>query len=63
MRLLDGDWTLHSPHHRFAARAHRVSRDSAVVQDLLGHASPATTRIYVATDHGDRRRTIGAIAS
>lgn len=62
-RLLDGDWTIHSLRHRFAARAHRVNRDLAVVQDLLGHASPATTRIYVATDDSDRRRTIEAIAS
>ncbi|WP_323749688.1 tyrosine-type recombinase/integrase [Curtobacterium sp. VKM Ac-1376] len=62
-RLLDGDWTIHSLRHRFASRAHRVNRDLAVVQDLLGHASPATTRIYVATDDTDRRRTIEAIAS
>jgi integrase len=62
-RLLDGDWTIHSLRHRFASRAHRVNRDLAVVQDLLGHASPATTRIYVATDDSDRRRTIEAIAS
>lgn len=62
-RLLDGDWTIHSLRHRFATRAHRVNRDLAVVQDLLGHASPATTRIYVATDDKERRKTINAIAS
>ncbi|TCU48355.1 tyrosine-type recombinase/integrase [Curtobacterium sp. PhB146] len=62
-RLLDGDWTVHSLRHRFASRAHRVNRDLAVVQDLLGHASPATTRIYVATDDAERRRTIEAIVS
>lgn len=62
-RLLPGEWTIHSLRHRFASRAHRVNRDLAVVQDLLGHASPATTRIYVATDDADRRATIQAIAS
>ena len=62
-RLLDGDWTIHSLRHRFASRAHRVNRDLAVVQDLLGHASPATTRVYVATDDAERRRTVEAIAS
>jgi len=49
--------------YRFGSRAHRVNRDLAVVQDLLGHASPATTCIYVATDDTDRRRTSEAIAS
>ena len=62
-RLLDGGWTIQSLRHRFAARTHRVNHDLAVVQDLLGHASPATTRIRVATDDTDRRRTIEAIAS
>jgi site-specific recombinase XerC len=54
---------IHSLRHRFASRAHRVNRDLADVQDLLGHASPATTRIYVATDDAERRRIIEAIAS
>lgn len=61
-RLLTGDWTIHSLRHRFAARAHRVNRDLATVQDLLGHASPATTRIYVPVDDSELRRTIEAIA-
>ena len=61
-RLLDGDWTIHSLRHRFAARAHAVNRDLATVQDLLGHASPATTRIYVPVDDSELRRTVEAIA-
>ncbi len=62
-RLLEGDWTIHSLRHRFATRAHRVNGDLALVQDLLGHASPATTRLYVAVDDADKRRTVEAIAS
>ena len=32
--------------HPAHARALEVTEDLAVVQDLLGHASPATTRVY-----------------
>jgi len=38
--------TPHSLRPTFATRALEVTEDLAVVQDLLGHASPATTRVY-----------------
>ena len=38
--------TPHSLRHAFATRALEVTGDLAVVQDLLGHASPTTTRVY-----------------
>lgn len=38
--------TLHQLRHRFATRAYQGSRDLRVVQELLGHRSPATTAIY-----------------
>ena len=32
--------------HTFARRVLEATDNLAVVQDMLGHASPATTRIY-----------------
>lgn len=59
--ILEGHWTAHTLRHRFAARAYRVDRDLFVVQELLGHASPATTRRYVpAAEAEELRRTVNA---
>ena len=62
-RLLDGPWTLHTLRHRFATLAYDVDRDVFVVQELLGHSSPATTRRYVQTRRDNLRRTVAAVAS
>lgn len=61
-RLLPEGWTMHKLRHRFATRAYAVDRDVFVVQDLLGHASPATTRCYVAIPNDSLRRTVEAAA-
>lgn len=45
-RVLPDEWTLHTLRHSFGSRIYAAS-DLAVAQDALGHASPATTRIYV----------------
>lgn len=45
-RVLPDEWTLHTLRHSFGTRVYSHA-DLAVAQDLLGHASPATTRIYV----------------
>ncbi len=61
-KRLPGEWTMHSLRHRFATLAYAVDRDVFVVQDLLGHASPATTRRYVRLPDDAKRRLINAIA-
>jgi integrase/recombinase XerC len=38
----------HALRHRFATRAYAGTRDLFAVQQLLGHASPETTQVYVA---------------
>ncbi|MFT3873414.1 MAG: tyrosine-type recombinase/integrase [Nocardioides sp.] len=63
-RLLPGEWTLHSLRHRFADRAWEASdHDVFAVQDLLGHASPVTTRRYVPQANRDRLRAIVVAAA
>jgi site-specific recombinase XerD len=43
---LDQSITPHLLRHRFATRVLGATHDLAATQDLLGHASPTTTRIY-----------------
>lgn len=52
-KSLGMDWTLHCLRHRFAARLCDAGADVRDVQALLGHASLATTTIYLsqATRH------------
>lgn len=53
------DWiTMHQLRHWFGTEAYDASGDLAAVQELLGHASPNTTRIYVAVS---RRRMTAAV--
>lgn len=55
-------WTMHSLRHRAGTRWYQVDRDVFTVQDLLGHASPATTRVYVQVPREALRRTVLAAA-
>jgi integrase len=48
----------HSLRHRFATRAYALECDLLAVQELLGHASANTTRMYVATPALAMRRTV-----
>lgn len=45
--------TLHSLRHRAGTALYRLTRDIRLVQDVLGHASPATTAIYAAWSKED----------
>lgn len=49
--------TAHQLRHRFATRAYQLGgRDIRAVQELLGHASVATTQVYTAVEHEALRR-------
>ena len=61
-RVLPAGQSTHGLRHRFATDAHRVNRDLVTVQELLGHASPETTRRYVGADEDELRRTVLALA-
>ena len=47
-RLLGPGYTAHSLRHRFGTRAYAATFDIRACQELLGHASPATTARYIA---------------
>ncbi|NYJ20800.1 tyrosine-type recombinase/integrase [Glaciibacter psychrotolerans] len=61
-KALPEPWTIHTLRHSFASRTY-VESDLFVVQELLGHASPATTRIYVKVPNAALRRAVLAAAS
>lgn len=51
-------WTAHTLRHRFASAAYAAERDLLAVQELLGHASPVTTRRYTAIPNDALRRAV-----
>lgn len=60
-RALPDGWTAHTLRHRFASAAYLADRDIRAVQELLGHASVATTQIYTAVPmDGIRRAAMNA---
>lgn len=59
-RLLPEHWTAHTLRHRFATQAYAPTRDLLAVQTLLGHASVATTQIYVQQPDDALRDTVRA---
>lgn len=62
--LLPEGWTLHKMRHRAATRFHEASGgDVFQVQELLGHASPVTTRAYVKVRNDKLRATVKAAAA
>lgn len=55
--------TCHKLRHRFATLAYRGSGNIRVVQELLGHASVATTQIYVSVDNEELRQAVLSVAA
>lgn len=53
---LPGPWTAHTLRHRYATAAYQRSGNLRAVQELLGHASIATTQIYTQLESGARRQ-------
>lgn len=50
-RVLGPGLTAHTLRHRYASVAYANSHDLRAVQELLGHASVATTQVYTAVDN------------
>lgn len=58
-RALPIGWTAHTLRHRFASRAYiGAGKDIRAVQELLGHASVATTQIYTAVEDDVMRQAV-----
>lgn len=62
-RALPSAWAMHSLRHRFGTAAFSIDRDLLTVQELMGHASPVTTRLYVLLPAESMRRTVAAVAA
>lgn len=61
-RLLHEQSSAHRLRHRFGTVAYDAVRDIRVVQDLLGHASPATSAVYIAISDAIKRQAVDAAA-
>lgn len=61
-QLLPEAWTMHSLRHRFATQAYAARSDLILVQEMLGHSSPNTTRRYVEYDRTRMRDVIEELA-
>jgi integrase/recombinase XerC len=42
--------SIHSARHWYGTNIYRITRDIRLVQEMMGHSSPATTAIYAAFD-------------
>lgn len=62
-RLLPDRWTMHKLRHRAASRWWEVAEgDVFAVQELLGHADPKTTKVYVKVQSARLRAIVDAAA-
>lgn len=60
---LDRGYTMHSLRHWFASTSYDETKDLLALSELLGHASPATTRLYVKTSDARARDVVGAASA
>lgn len=58
--VLPEGYTMHTLRHSYASRVYRGSRNLGAVQQLLGHASIATTERYTAVDDDEIRAAAAA---
>lgn len=61
LHSLGTDATLHQLRHFFITKCYAVDRDLVVTQQLAGHESIATTRLYTWTDPGAAVATVAAL--
>lgn len=61
-RLLPDGLSMHGLRHRFGSVAYALSSDLLGVQQLLGHASPTTTQVYVLIPDERLRTIVDAVA-
>lgn len=59
---LGDPWTCHSLRRRFGARVFQASHDIRVTQELLGHASVATTQLYTYVEQDSLAAAVLAVA-
>lgn len=62
-KLLGPGYTSHQLRHWFATTGYRETGDLRAIQELLGHASIATTQTYVGLDHDALTTAVNAIPS
>ncbi|MGP6203905.1 tyrosine-type recombinase/integrase [Microbacterium sp. F2] len=62
-RLLPEGISMHKLRHRFATVGFNVDQDLFTLQQLLGHASPATTQRYVLVNDEAKRRLVSAVGA
>lgn len=63
LAVLPRPWTAHSLRHRFGTQAYRGSHNLRSVQEMLGHASVATTQRYTLVDDDDLTAAVRSIAA
>lgn len=61
-RALPQGWGLHTCRHRFATAVYSTCHDLLIVQQLLGHASVATTQRYTAIPDDAARQAVNLAA-